>query len=257
MAVIGSGFGGSLTALALRRQGRSVVMLERGRHPRFAIGESSTPLANLLLEELAERWDMPRLRPLCKWGSWRRAYPDLACGLKRGFSFFRHETGRPFADGPEHACQLLVAASPHDQIGDTIGTARRSTSSSRGGGGGRRHTPEETVVDGVQWSGDRGVLDGTRAGRSIQVRTSFVVDASGPRGFLQRALQLPEKPRSVMPPTQGLYTHFEGVARWDALVRGDAPPPYPVDDAAFTTYSTAAGSGCSASATASRARERH
>ena len=43
VAVIGSGFGGSLTALALRARGQRVVLIERGRHPRFAIGESSTP----------------------------------------------------------------------------------------------------------------------------------------------------------------------------------------------------------------------
>jgi tetracycline 7-halogenase / FADH2 O2-dependent halogenase len=66
VALIGSGFAGSLMALALRRQGRSVVLLERGRHPRFAIGESSTPLANLLIEELADRYSLPRLRPLSK-----------------------------------------------------------------------------------------------------------------------------------------------------------------------------------------------
>ena len=30
--------------------GYDVVLLERGTHPRFAIGESSTPLANLSLE---------------------------------------------------------------------------------------------------------------------------------------------------------------------------------------------------------------
>ena len=52
VAVLGAGFSGALTALALRRRGRSVVLIERGRHPRFAIGGSSTPLANLLLEEL-------------------------------------------------------------------------------------------------------------------------------------------------------------------------------------------------------------
>jgi FADH2 O2-dependent halogenase len=49
IAVIGSGFAGSLTAIIARRLGRSVVLIERGKHPRFAIGESSTPLANLLL----------------------------------------------------------------------------------------------------------------------------------------------------------------------------------------------------------------
>jgi len=234
VAVIGSGFGGSITALALRRQGRSVVMLERGRHPRFAIGESSTPLANLLLEELAERWDLPHLRPLCKWGSWRRAYPDLACGLKRGFSFFRHENGRTFADGPEHARQLLVAASPHDQIGDTHWyRADVDQFLAREAEAAGATLLEETALDAVHWDGDRPLVEGTRAGRSIQVRTSFVVDASGPRGFLHRALRLPEEPLRWMPPTQGLYTHFDGVARWDGLVHGDAPPPYPVDDAAL------------------------
>jgi len=69
-------------AMIARRLGRSVVLLERGQHPRFAIGESSTPLANLLLEELAQRYGLPRLLPLAKWGSWQKAYPEIACGLK-------------------------------------------------------------------------------------------------------------------------------------------------------------------------------
>src|SRR4249919_2148156 len=107
IAIVGSGFSGSLTALALRRRGMRVALIERGRHPRFAIGESSTPLANLLIEELADRYDLPRIRPLSKWRTWQKAYPQLGCGLKRGFSFFQHQLGRPFADGPEHARQML------------------------------------------------------------------------------------------------------------------------------------------------------
>jgi FADH2 O2-dependent halogenase len=67
VAIVGSGFAGSLTALCLLRRGKRVVMVERGRHPRFAIGESSTPLANLLIEELADRYDLPRIRPFSKW----------------------------------------------------------------------------------------------------------------------------------------------------------------------------------------------
>ena len=47
------------------------------------------------------------------------ARPDVAGGLKRGFTFFFHRPGEPFADDREHARQLLVAASPHDEIGDT------------------------------------------------------------------------------------------------------------------------------------------
>ena len=81
IVVVGSGFAGSLLAMIARRAGRSVLMLEKGRHPRFAIGESSTALSNLLLEELAARYDLPRLKPLTKWGTWQQSYPQLACGL--------------------------------------------------------------------------------------------------------------------------------------------------------------------------------
>ena len=64
------------------------------RTPRFAIGESSTPVANLALEELCRDYDLPRLAPLTEWGRWQRAYPHLACGLKRGFTYVRHEPGQ-------------------------------------------------------------------------------------------------------------------------------------------------------------------
>ncbi len=98
IAIVGSGFAGSLTALALRRRGMSVALVERGRHPRFAIGESSTPLANLLLEHLADRYDLPRIRVFSKWGTWQRARPDVAGGLKRGFTFLFHRPGERFPD---------------------------------------------------------------------------------------------------------------------------------------------------------------
>src|SRR3954471_11215372 len=119
LAIVGSGFAGSLLAMIARRLDKSVVLLEKGKHPRFAIGESSTPFANLILEDLATRWDLPRVRPLAKWGSWQKTYPKLACGLKRGFSFFHHEIGKPWQQRNDRGNELLVAASPHDAIADT------------------------------------------------------------------------------------------------------------------------------------------
>src|SRR5262245_37888736 len=119
VAIVGSGFAGSVLAASLQRIGRSVVLLERGRHPRFAIGESTSPLANLLLEELAERYDLPRLAPLASYGAWQRTYPDVVCGLKRGFTFFHHEAGRPRRHAAARANELLVAASPADEVADT------------------------------------------------------------------------------------------------------------------------------------------
>jgi FADH2 O2-dependent halogenase len=233
VAIVGSGFSGSLTALALRRRGQRVVLVERGRHPRFAIGESSTPLANLLLEDLADRYDLPRLRPFAKWGTWQQARPDVACGLKRGFTFFFHDRGAAFPDDPDHARQLMVAASPHDAIADMhwyrpdFDLALVNEAQAEG-----VVYLDETRLHGVRFEGTRATLDGDRNGRSVRISANFVVDASGPRGFLHRALGLGEAERRWLPATQGLYSHFEDVERWDRL-RPASGTPYPIDDAAL------------------------
>jgi tetracycline 7-halogenase / FADH2 O2-dependent halogenase len=233
VAVIGAGFGGALTALALRRTGKSVALIERGRHPRFAIGESSTPLANILLEELAARYGLPRVAPLSKWGTWRRAYPSLPVGLKRGFSFFRHDHGRPFEDDDRHGRQLLVAASPHDEIADTHWYRPDFdgflTSEAQEAGA---EVLDETRIDRVAFEGDSARLDLIRGGVTRTLRAAFVVDAGGPRGGLHRLLALDESPLTWMPATEGLYTHFDAVDRWDAAIGAADGAPFPVDDAA-------------------------
>src|SRR5437867_5047312 len=235
LAVIGSGFAGSLVSLVARRIGLSVTLLERGTHPRFAIGESSSPLANILLENLCDRYGLPRIRPLSRWGSWRRTYPEIACGLKRGFTFYAHEPGRHFAANAERASELLVAASPRDEIADTHWYradfdhffVREAEAA------GARYL-DRTVLDRVERRGGKTLLSGDRAGKRLSVFARLVVDASGPRGFLHRTLKLGEKTFEGLPPTEALYSHFRGVRRLGELpeLRGSESAPYPVDDAA-------------------------
>ncbi|HYP25186.1 MAG TPA: tryptophan 7-halogenase [Blastocatellia bacterium] len=235
LAIVGSGFAGSLLSMIARRLGRTVILLEKFRHPRFVIGESSTPLANLLLEELSSRYDLPRLMPLTSWGSWQREYPEIAVGLKRGFTFYHHDFGKPFSASPSRDDQLLVAASPRDEVADThwyrpdfdhflVREARRS---------GVEYL-DEVALDAPEWADDEVVLSGARQGEPVSIRARFVIDATGPRGFLHGALNLPERAFEYMPATQGLYTHFTGVRRLEYLPinHPDEEPPYPVDDAA-------------------------
>jgi FADH2 O2-dependent halogenase len=233
VAIVGSGFGGSLTALGLLRRGRRVALIERGRHPRFAIGESSTPLANLMLEELADRYDLPRVRAFSQWGNWQRTHPDIAVGLKRGFTFYFHERGRTFGDPDDRERQLLVAASPIDEVADThwyrpeFDHALVKEAEAAGA-----IYLDMTTIGGMHHRGDVTVLDAERGGRALRIEAGFVIDASGPRGFLHRMLPLGETPPSWLPTTQAIYTHFEGVERWDQLHAAASTPPYPVDDAA-------------------------
>src|SRR6266852_9317319 len=52
VAVIGGGPGGSSAATALARRGRTVLLLERERFPRFHIGESQLPWSNEVFRAL-------------------------------------------------------------------------------------------------------------------------------------------------------------------------------------------------------------
>lgn len=235
LAVLGSGFAGSLLAMVGRRLGLRVLLLERGTHPRFAIGESTSPLANLLLEELALRYDLPRLLPLTSYGTWKRAYPGLAVGLKRGFTFYHHAAGQPFAPDPNRERQLLVAASPNDEVADTHWHREEfdhflvREAQSSGAEYVDRVRLDRLTRDAASWT-----LSGDRDGRSLAFRASFIVDASGPRGALGRLLDLKEFRFLSYPATQALFSHFTGVERFETLAgTGGEPPPYPPDDAAL------------------------
>jgi FADH2 O2-dependent halogenase len=236
LTVIGSGFGGSLLAMIARRLGLSVALLERGRHPRFAIGESTSPLMNLLIEQLAERYDLPRLLPLTTYGSWQRAYPEISCGLKRGFTYFHHKANQPYETAPDRSNQLLVAASPNDEVGDThwlrsdvdaflvqeaimLGVDYRA----------------EVQLSGGSFAAEGSILEGTRAGEAFRLSSRFVVDASGPGGFLTRTLNLPHGAFPGYPATRALYSHFTDVPRCETMdaFRPSETPPYPLDDAAL------------------------
>ncbi len=236
VAIVGSGFAGSLLAMIARRAGRSVLMLENGMHPRFAIGESSTPLANLLLEELAARYDLPRLKPLTKWGTWQQSYPEMACGLKRGFSFYHHTPGEQAVHGFDRERQLLVAASPNDVISDTHWYRAELD----------HFLVREAEEMGVEYldrvtlfrmseSDKRVTIEGARLGKAVAFRCRFLVDATGPRGFLHQALELQEDVFPDFPPTQALYTHYSDVARFRGRASEDPTdlPPYPADDSAL------------------------
>jgi FADH2 O2-dependent halogenase len=237
LAIIGSGFGGSLSALVARRIGLSVLLLERGAHPRFAVGESTSPLANLVLEQLTEHYDLPRLRPLCSFGAWQRAYPELRCGLKRGFTFFAHTPHSSYQTTPERDNQLMVAASPHDEVADThwlrADVDQFLVRETVQAGADYR---ERVALDSPQWDSDaqRMILTGTENGQPFSAQAKYIVDAGGPRSSFSHSLGSGEGNFPDYPPTQALYSHFVGVRRCDSLPEFSvsAMPPYPIDDAA-------------------------
>ncbi|MDQ7041109.1 MAG: FAD-dependent oxidoreductase [Rhodothermus sp.] len=217
VAILGAGFGGALLALMLRRRGLSVILIEKGR-PRFAIGESSTPLANLYLEQIARTFELPELLPLTKYGHWKTTHPELPVGKKRGFTFFWHRPGRPwtaYVDG--HPAYLLVAASPHDAIADThwYRPAFDSYLTALALRAGVRYLEPASPIAVDVDAGDVQLRIATPAGtRTLAAR--FVVDATGPTAWLARHLGYRPEPHPYLPERVAIFAHFRNVARADA-----------------------------------------
>ncbi len=233
VAVVGSGFAGSLLARVLAVQGYHVVLLERGTHPRFAIGESSTPLGNLSLERLAVRYGLEDCWQLATHGRWLAHHPALRRGLKRGFTFYRHHPGMPLIHDGSVAERFLVAASPDDALADTH-WLRADVD---------HHFVREAVAAGVDYrdrvelasaemASDGGLLAGRRAGAPFALHASFVVDATGPAGFLAGQLAIPSGLARVETHSALIGGHFDGVRLMQEVESRLPAGPYPDDRAA-------------------------
>lgn len=218
VAVAGSGFAGSLLARILAVQGHDVVLLERGTHPRFAIGESSTPLANLTLERLARRYGLDDCYDLAAHGRWVARFPELRRGLKRGFTFYRHHAGQPFANHGVHSERLLVAASPNDAVADNH-WHRADVD---------HHFVRAAIQAGVEYRERTDVTPELLK----SLRADFVVDASGSGGVLARQLAIPSHLNRMHTHAGLLFSHFDGVPLMGEVVPGLPPGPYPDDWAA-------------------------
>ena len=233
VAIVGSGFAGSLLARVLRVIGYDVVLLERAAHPRFAIGESSTPLANLSLERLGARYGLDDCYAMAAHGRWLARYPDVRRGLKRGFTFYRHHPGEQFANRRLDAERLLVAASPSDDISDTH-WLRADVD---------HHFVREAIAAGVDYrdraditsaeiGADSVRIAGMRNGAPFALRAKFIVDASGPGGFLARQLAIPSGLEKTETRAALVFSHFDGVPLMKDVVPGLPAGPYPDDWAA-------------------------
>jgi FADH2 O2-dependent halogenase len=233
VAIVGSGFAGSLLARVLTVLGYDVVLLERGTHPRFAIGESSTPLANLSLERIGLRYGLADCYHLATHGRWLEHFPEIRRGLKRGFTYYRHHPDQPFANRGLDSERLLVAASPDDSLSDSH-WLRADVD---------HHFVREAVAAGVDYrdrveltsadfASDSVRVSGSRDGTPFELRANFLIDASGPGGFLARQLSIPSGLERTETRAAIVFSHFDGVRLMKDVVPGMSEGPYPDDWAA-------------------------
>ncbi|QDV22143.1 hypothetical protein Q31a_04260 [Aureliella helgolandensis] len=217
-------------------------MLDRGTHPRFAIGESSTPLADFLLEQLADSYGLPELKPLCRWGSWQATYPHLQAGKKRGFSYFSHQPGEEFRETASYQHSLLVAASVDDARSDTHWMrsdvdAWMCQLAEQAGVRWLDHSAAQRVLKtAAGWRLEGSRTSSSKESQPWSISCQFLVDATGGSGWLAQQLQLSNRNEQLRVRTGALFGHFSGVgAMHEVLMQQGLPveeDPFDADDAA-------------------------
>ena len=170
--VIGGGPGGSTVATALSRTGRSVLVLEREKFPRFHVGESLLPFSLPIFDRLGVHEKIRAAGYQAKYGAF---FWNEANGTTRPVVFAEaRDTNHPMAYQVKRAefddLLLRHAASCGAEI------------------------REETAVEDVLFEGGRAVgvraRPRARGAASEDIRARVVVDASGQGAILSRKLGL-------------------------------------------------------------------
>ncbi|MEW2517881.1 FAD-dependent monooxygenase [Actinacidiphila alni] len=207
--IVGSGLAGSVSAAILARQGKSVVLVDSGAHPRMAIGESMTPQVTEWLHILAVRFDLPELRHLLDHRSVARHLGPVH-GRKQSFGFVRHESGQE-PDPREttmFAIPKALTQSSHLYRQDTDAYFFRVAATY----GARtrqnwRLSDLEFDDDGVTVTGQNGEV----------FRARYLIDGSGHRSLLADKLGLREQPARFKHHSRSLFTHYIGVTPFDEV----------------------------------------
>ena len=230
--ILGSGFGGSLLATILASSGMSVALVDRHSHPRFAIGESSTPLADQTLADLAATYNIPELQPLTKYGSWKQTHPQLTCGPKRGFSYFGHQPNTAF----EATQQLLVSASDSEEFADTHWL--RSDVDQFFFQIAQHYNVDTFTKTAYQLTLNNGnwTCEGTTPQNTFRLTTPFVVDATGSSAEVLNLLQIPHRTHELTTHSSAQFAHFQNLPKVAELFAKQnisrERHPFPCDDAA-------------------------
>ena len=215
--VVGSGFAGSILSMCLKKLGYKVCIIEKGQHPRFAVGESSTPIADMVLRKLSVEYELPFLKNISRYGEWQRTYPQIGCGLKRGFSYYFQEPGKEFAGDREHSKELLVAASVDNENSDTnwlrsdVDEFLFQKASETG-----ITTFEMTKIAGVCRIENTKVwkLDLNSEVSPDNIQCDWLIDATGSDQFSRKFLGTTSSSDIFETNSKAVFSHFDGVKTW-------------------------------------------
>jgi FADH2 O2-dependent halogenase len=213
VAVLGSGIAGSTLAAILGRQGFKVLLLEKGTHPRFAVGEAMQPQSSMLMWILGERFDVPEIGNI---SSTEKILTRVTrnCGVKKTFGFLYHEEGK--TQDPRQSNLLIPPQTPlvseSHLFRQDIDEYLMKAAVKYGADYRDRTDVEDFEIN------DDGVVLRTTTGEEFRAR--FLVDGTGHKSVVANKFGLRPAEPDLRTQSRTIFTHMTGLERFD-----DTTPP--------------------------------
>jgi FADH2 O2-dependent halogenase len=202
--LLGSGLGGSILATILARQNVRVLMIDKEVHPRFAIGEATTPDMDLMMVVLSYMYSVPEIAHLSSFNNICNNISPSACGIKRSFNFVYHremegqtleesnkigvrDSSHFFRQDIDHY-MVKVAINYGVKLLENIKVVDINTDS----------TKVEVIIEGGE-----------------KFTANFLVDGSGYNSLLSQKFNLREEPTRLKTHSRSIFTHMVQVKRYD------------------------------------------
>ncbi|HEV2046708.1 MAG TPA: NAD(P)/FAD-dependent oxidoreductase [Chthoniobacterales bacterium] len=193
VAIIGGGPAGSTAATLLARAGRSVIVFEREKFPRFHIGESLLPFSMKAFTRMDLHEKFLRAGFMKKFGG-----EMFGSCSEQGIKFYFKDAFRSQTD---HAYQ--VTREDFDKL--LLDHAAEN--------GAEVH--EETTVEGVEFSNEHVDLGIKRNGSSQTVRARYLIDASGRNSVLGTKFRIKKTYDHLQ--KLSIFAHYDGVSRAEGI----------------------------------------
>ncbi len=207
--VLGTGMAGTIISTILGKRGHSVLMLDGGTHPRFAVGESTIPQTSQLIHLLSRQHDIPELSIIgLRSPQGIRENVATSCGIKRIFGFAYHNVNEEH--DPKQALQFGNGWRDENHLFRQDIDAWLLTVAMNYGCKARLGVRVETVdID------EDGVRVTTQNGAEYTSR--FIIDGTGFRSVLAGKYGLREKPCPLNCHTRSIFTHVMGVKEFEEV----------------------------------------
>jgi FADH2 O2-dependent halogenase len=222
--VLGTGIAGTMLGAVLAKHGIRVLLIDSSTHPRFAVGEATTPDTSFRLKIVAAKYGVPEIGNLSAFHK-LRDHVSPACGVKRAFSFLYQREGQE--QNPKESHQYPTLAAP---MGPDCHFFRQDTDAymlavavDYGA-----ETLQGTKTTDLQIAGDHVSVTTQKGSRYT---AQYLVDAAGYRSPVADKLGLRGQPEEFFKTnSRSIFTHMVGVKLYDQVgaPRKDYELKYPL-----------------------------